>query len=771
MNRTQSVGRAHPSFDSAQDWLSPGRFALLLAAFIFAAYPDVLVGSGAFIFRDFGGFAYPLAFYHRESFWRGEIPLWNPLSDCGLPFLAQWNTLVLYPGSLIYLFLPLTWSLSFFCLLHQFIGGLGAYLLANRWTEDRLAAAVAGTAFAFNGLTLNSLMWTNNIAALGWMPWVVLAASTAWQQGGRRIVAAALFGTLQMLTGAPEVILTTWLLTTVLLLVERRKAAAEFWRQLVRFTLVIVLVGGASAAQLLPFLELLAHSQRDQSFSDSLWAMPGWGWANLVVPQFYTFVLYHGVKFQYSQGWTSSYYLGIGTLALALFAAWRTHKPKVRALALVSLLASILALGDDGPIYGALRRVFPLIAVARFPVKLVLVLVFAAPFLAAWGIGSLRAANGPHWKEERIRLVSLWMALSFMIVALVWFAGAYPQLDPPYSDWPATLRSGATRAVFLSAILGITVILRSVTKPVVARSLQIGLVFLIWLDVWTHAPDQNPRVSPAVYAPGVSQLSPAPRLGVARALFKPNTNPVLDPKTSQDVYTSYLCSRKALAANLNLLDGIPKTGGFFSLELREYSEVNRRLYATQWKEPQPLIDFLGVSQMSKPDSFFDWSPRTNYLPMITLGQEPVFADSATTLAALTNSSFDPRRVVYLPREIEPQLQARNPVAGHLSNQHFGANRIELEVEAPDPTILVVAQGYFPAWRALVDGRPGPVWRANHAFQAVEMPAGKHHVILRYGDRAFGWGLLVSALTLAVVVSGWVLSKQHRNRKGRDATVR
>jgi hypothetical protein len=240
-------------------------------------------------------------------------------------------------------------------------------------------------------------------------------------------------------------------------------------------------------------------------------------------------------------------------------------------------------------------------------------------------------------------------------------------------------------------------------------------------------------------------------------MFKQNTDPVLDPQTPRDAYTSYLCNRLALAANLNLLDGIPKTGGFFSLALREYSEVNRRLYATQWKELPPLIDFLGVSQVSKADSFFDWSHRTNYLPMITSGREPVFADAATTLAALTNSSFDPRRVVYFPREIEPHLQTRNPAAAHLSKQHFSANRLDLLVETRNPTILVVAQAYFPAWRALVDGQPKPVWRANHAFQAVEVPAGTHQVILRYEDRAFGWGLLVSVLTLALCVSGWVLA--------------
>ena len=76
-------------------------FALLLGALILVGFPAVLAGTQSFYIRDFGYFGYPLAAYHRDCFWRGEIPLWNPLSCNGVPFLAQWNTLVLYPGSLI----------------------------------------------------------------------------------------------------------------------------------------------------------------------------------------------------------------------------------------------------------------------------------------------------------------------------------------------------------------------------------------------------------------------------------------------------------------------------------------------------------------------------------------------------------------------------------------------------------------------------------------------------------------------------------------------
>src|SRR5258706_3019363 len=97
---------------AADEWFTPKRFAALLGALVCLTYPDVVLGWGTFFHRDYAVFGYPLAAYHRDSFWRGEVPLWNPFNDCGLPFLAQWNTMTLYPLSLFYLLLPLSWSLG-----------------------------------------------------------------------------------------------------------------------------------------------------------------------------------------------------------------------------------------------------------------------------------------------------------------------------------------------------------------------------------------------------------------------------------------------------------------------------------------------------------------------------------------------------------------------------------------------------------------------------------------------------------------------------------
>lgn len=196
---------------AADAWFTPGRFALILAGLIVVCFPGVVFGWETFFFRDFNGFAYPLAYYTGQRLGHGELPLWNPLNCCGLPFLAEWNTMVLYPGLWLCLLFPLSWSLGMFCLGHLFFAGLGMYFLARRWTGNGLAASVAGLVFAFNGLTWSLLMGPSNVAAIAWMPWVVVGVEGAWREGGRRVVWAGLAGAMQMLTGVPETILLTWL--------------------------------------------------------------------------------------------------------------------------------------------------------------------------------------------------------------------------------------------------------------------------------------------------------------------------------------------------------------------------------------------------------------------------------------------------------------------------------------------------------------------------------------------------------------------------------
>ncbi len=743
-------------------WFTGGRLACVIGLFLLLAYPGVVLGSHSFFYRDFGLFGYPLAFYHRIRFWMGGLPLWNPLNNCGLPFLAQWNTLVLYPLSLIYLLFPMPWSLDFFCVIHVVLAGVAMYWLARRWTENRWASSLAGVAYALNGIMLHSLMWPNYLAAFAWMPAVVLLTEQGWRNGGRWISGAALAGAAQMLSGAPEIILFTWLVLAVLAIGEWGQR--PFRTVCLRLGVMGVLVAGLTAAQLGPFLDLLWHSQRNVAFGGDVWAMPAWGWANLVVPLFRCTPSIVGVYSQDEQQWSSSYYLGIGVLALALSAVRVRNDRRVRLLIGLALAGLILALGDHGFVYTGVKKVFPLLGFVRYPVKFVILTLFALPLLTAYGLTEiLRRSETEGGRSTRGLLAAcavLALATAVILAVAYWFPF-------PDDDFWVEARSGLSRVAFLAAMAGsimLTVRWRAHRRAAWAAW---GLLVLAGADALTHTPRQNPPVITQAFEPVSLKMKEVPRLGEGRAMVSRRIHEYLSHAATPDPLNYYLGLRRSLYSNCNLLDGVPKVDGFFALYVREEAVVRQLLYGGTNAFLPRLADFLGVKEISSPTVLFSWVNRPAALPLITAGQRAVFASEEATLRALSSAKFSPAETVYLPLAAEGQVRAASGGEARVLSTHFDAERVGCEVEATRPSWVVIAQTYYHPWRAYVSGKRVRLWRANEAFQAVEVPAGRSTVEIVYVDWIFRGGVAVSLVTLAVLFAagGWRWKKERNSSKG------
>jgi hypothetical protein len=747
-------------------WLSPVRFAVILAVLIAAFFPEVIFAGKAFVFRDFGIFTYPVAYYHRESFWRGELPLWNPLSNCGIPFLAQWNTAALYPLSLIYFVLPLTAGLSAFFLLHLFLAGFGMYLLVTRWSGSRLAAAVAGIGFVFNGLTLNCLMWVSNMAALAWMPLVILAAELAWRGGRKQMLVAAFAGTVQMLTGAPEIILFTWLIVLARWVGEAISRRTLIGRSIARLAMVILLVGVLSAAQILPFLDLLVHSGRQSNLPETIWPIPTWGWANLFVPLFRCYRSPLGVYFQPHQDWTSSYYPGIGVLALALLALALGRTKKVWLVWAAAIAGFVTALGEHGLLYPALLKLIPPVGFMRYPIKFAFLTTFSLPLLAGLGLARLQALAGQDWARAVRWTLACGCLLACITAKITLQAALHPY---PGVQSGILVVNGLGRVAFLLLILTALVASLRIQR---AR-LQIIMVLLmlasLWFDVVTHAPRQNPTVDPAVYQPMLvrNQLGLNVNAGTDRAFLNRETHDKVYGWMLTEPEKDFLGRRMVLFGNCNLLDQVPTPDGFFSLYLREQRELFIRFIVSATNGPPVgLADFLSISKVSNPINFSEWQTRSLALPWCSIGQKPVFAEDSQIPDLLLRSEFDPRRVVFLPLKARASLAVTNASQGNVRSATFASRQVDMQVEAPAAALVVISQTYYHPWRAYVDAKPVRLWRANYAFQAVEVPAGLHSVKLKYEDRWFQIGaVLTLSSLLACIIVLLVYSRKSRRSSG------
>ena len=314
-----------------------------------------------------------------------------------------------------------------------------------------------------------------------------------------------------------------------------------------------------------------------------------------------------------------------------------------------------------------------------------------------------------------------------------------------------TLQSGVSRAALLGAVALVLAGLRR-TAGTRGLLLRFSLVAVLALDALTHMPRQNPTVHVDAYGAGAVRRNWDAADG-SRAMMSPRTQAFMDYAATADTWTFCLGQRRALLPNWNVTEGIPAAGGFYSLYTAAQNDV-RALWTRGSNAPAALTDFAGVRWISSDAELFAWQERKSALPLVTAGQRPVFANRAETLRALAQSTFKPAEEVFLPHAAAGRMAATNGVNARVLTNRWGSGSLEVEVEAASPTLLIIAQTSAPGWSATVNGLPARLWPANHAFQAVEVPAGRSQVRLVYRERTFAWGGAISLLAFVGCAIAW-----------------
>ena len=77
-----------------------------------------------------------------------------------------------------------------------------------------------------------------------------------------------------------------------------------------------------------------------------------------------------------------------------------------------------------------------------------------------------------------------------------------------------------------------------------------------------------------------------------------------------------------------------------------------------------------------------------------------------------------------------------------------SSAIYLDVNASKAETLVLPVTRHKYWSATIDGQPAAITPANYAYQAIAVPAGKHHIAMRYRNPVVVASALVSLLGLA-----------------------
>ncbi|HEX3730664.1 MAG TPA: hypothetical protein VHV47_12715, partial [Opitutaceae bacterium] len=155
---------------------------LLLALAVLAA---LLLPSGLVFGSRLGDMPeqfVPWRAFAADSVRAGHLPLWNPYTYAGEPFLGGFQSALLYPPNALFLVLPLARALNLSILAHLLLLGWGLYRWAARRGLHPLAA-LAGAAVLVLGGSVYPHIYAghlSNLCAMAWAPWILGGLESGW---------------------------------------------------------------------------------------------------------------------------------------------------------------------------------------------------------------------------------------------------------------------------------------------------------------------------------------------------------------------------------------------------------------------------------------------------------------------------------------------------------------------------------------------------------------------------------------------------------------
>ncbi len=364
-------------------------FSIGLAVLVVVAFFDPLFTGKTFVSRDLVPFFLPIEKAVHAAWRSGHVPLLLPEVSFGRPLAANPNTGAFYPLRVAMAALPFPAAFKLFPVLHVWIAGIGAFLLARLLGVSFPGATIAGVGYALCGPTLGEIMYPDFLPGLAAMPFVIVAAGRLARRKSRRSAAifAVSWGWILL---AGDVFTAGLALLGAALLTVQETARGRRLPSLGRLWLATIPGFLVAGIQIVPALLFIPHTVRGLGRFPVrvalMWSVSLWRFLELIVPFPFGNPVRHGASWGdalwsgKSVGFFNTLYPG-AFASLALLAA---RLPRGRRLFPYGFLATSAVLSVAGFYCPAawLSAASPI--PLRYPEKLMVGFALCAALLAGF---------------------------------------------------------------------------------------------------------------------------------------------------------------------------------------------------------------------------------------------------------------------------------------------------------------------------------------------------------------------------------------------------
>lgn len=532
----------------------------------------------------------------------------------------------------------------------------------------------------------------------------------------------------------------------------------------------------------------LANGKAEQSESEYYEYHTNWSFSpgevmTFIIPSYYGFgnTIYKGPLSNNQEVEVNTYfgqmpfvdvamYMGVLIFFLGLYAIFtRFREPLVQYLTVLMLFALFVSFGKNFPlIFDILFYNLPYFDKFRVPSMALVIVQLVFPVLAVLGLMKIISLREILDKKAEDILKYAAYAFSGLFVITILLSGAIgtwfteriqesaraEQLKPIYEYMSQMFLGDALIAFAFTALM--FWLAWGYLNNRLSRDILAGAIILLTvIDLWRI----NSRGIKYIDSPETSGMFAAPDY-VTEIRKQGDKEPFRIINIKQD-------------GSLGSLNQNSNYHAYFLLEdLHGYSAVKPRAY-------QDAMDVVGPVNLTL------WRmANVKYVisdkPIGAPGLTTIYQTDKTTLSrndfalgrlyfakrvekkegidilnAVKNNSFDPAEVAYVDREIK-DVSAPDSTASIRITKYNDEHMIA-EVNATGNNFLVFATTYYPVgWKVYIDGKQLEVVRANHMFNGVVVPAGKHKVEFEYLPESFVITKNISLILSSLVVGGLII---------------
>ncbi len=695
----------------------------------------------------------PWRIYAVESLRSGLIPLWNPYSFCGTPFLANLQSTLLYSPNLLFLLTGARHGFGVSAILHLTLGGWFMYWFLRDLRLRPPAALFGALVFMFSGFTVTWLEYpTLSLWVLMWLPAVLLCyqRSLARPLSPWPALCALAIGA-QFLGGHLQI--SAYLVMAFLLYALVRVATPGQTRRqrgsaALLALLPLALGVGLALGQILPTLELAAHSGRvshgvEGAFST---AFPLTHLVLYLIPNFFGNPVHYNYWGSFQNPainyFETACYVGVLPLLLAARALLRWREPALWFFAGLSVLALLAAVGS--PVYLALYHLAPGFKELAGLGRILCLAGFGLAGLAALGTDDLLRRTESA-KPGRPLLALAALAAGFVCVSLFIFQAPADNMGADFQ-----------RYLLVQVVVFAVLVLASLLVIQLRTSLTVSASTFSWLAIALLLAD--------LFGFGI-RFNPYTDARIAYPETE-TTRWLQEHAGHQRVASLASDGMDWMAHNSPMIFGLRDIHGSDSLRVKRSFDLVSPPNGDQSKYPpmdSALLDRLGVRYLVTNQPVSDkWR--------LVHGTEAPAYENTQALARIYRTPSvggvtDQEAVAFL-RSQGPGVVLANPQTAREINRQTPPPSVlddrPLRIRGDDPGtiiieddahyqhLLVVMDSYYPGWRAWVDGKETPIYRVNYGFRGVVVPAGDRRVEMRYQPASYRVGLFLSLLALSVI---------------------